>query len=702
MISQSSASDVQVTYRKLASTADAPNTPVYFRARGYVRVNGNYEYTAYSPVFTINSPAVSTIKGLTYEQTQDGYVMKYTGSIKKSAETVYYEYSKSKTFANNYAWSNKNKNVVTTYDSTIYYTQLEPGTTYYVRAYVKSGYYDDNDSMAHYQRSGYTNVITIKPSVAEASVSEDVTASSVQLDLDTKGYGLRTGYEIARKDGKSYKVLAKTTDSIYKDSKLTSDTKYTYRVRAYYFNTKNGKTYYGAPAYVSAVTWGSDLALKAIPASTTSVKLSWKKVSGANGYEIYRRVGTGDVVATGTYSESTGYFEKMQLVKKITNAGTKSYTDKGLDEGASYYYVVRAYREKDGKQYYISEGTGVSLGLTAPGILKETQSTKNGKTKITWSRVVAAKGYLIEKKDKANGTWQKVKDIKKNSTVSYTFPAMTGEDTFVTYRIRAYAGKKYSSATEVTVYRSIAAVSGVKAKASSNGSITVSWKKVPGADYYRVYRTTSSKYYKDGVTGKINMPYSCILLDSYKDVNDYGQSYVTTTKFVDQKISYIDQYGEEIVINQGPASGVKYYYYVVAYKIVDEDYNAAEAAKNDTDLTRFTNISSYGCAKPVSAKAATVKPAAPKIKAVKSSKKKQVTVTLSGQVKGAVKYEIYRSTNSKKGFKLVGTTTKTTYTDKKAASKKTYYYKVRAVKYSDAGTEVYSGYSKASKKVKVK
>lgn len=44
----------------------------------------------------------------------------------------------------------------------------------------------------------------------------------------------------------------------------------------------------------------------------------------------------------------------------------------------------------------------------------------------------------------------------------------------------------------------------------------------------------------------------------------------------------------------------------------------------------------------------------------------------------ANKYTVYRSTSKNKGFKYVGTTKKVTFTDKKAKSGKTYYYKIKA------------------------
>lgn len=77
------------------------------------------------------------------------------------------------------------------------------------------------------------------------------------------------------------------------------------------------------------------------------------------------------------------------------------------------------------------------------------------------------------------------------------------------------------------------------------------------------------------------------------------------------------------------------------------------------------------------------------------SRKKKATINIS-KTFGARKFEIYRSTKKNKGFKKIKTTSSRKYVNKKLKSKKTYYYKVRAVngKYKGSFSKVY--------KVKVK
>lgn len=67
--------------------------------------------------------------------------------------------------------------------------------------------------------------------------------------------------------------------------------------------------------------------------------IKWSKISGANGYEVYRSTSK-----SGTYSK----------VKIVTNGSTTSYTNSNLTKNKVYYYKVRAYRTVSGKKVYSS------------------------------------------------------------------------------------------------------------------------------------------------------------------------------------------------------------------------------------------------------------------------------------------------------------------------------------------------------------
>ena len=71
--------------------------------------------------------------------------------------------------------------------------------------------------------------------------------------------------------------------------------------------------------------------------SSGKITVSWKKVTKASGYQIYRSTSK-----TGTYKK----------IKTIGSGSTISYTNSGLSKGKKYYYKVRSYSKVNGKTVY--------------------------------------------------------------------------------------------------------------------------------------------------------------------------------------------------------------------------------------------------------------------------------------------------------------------------------------------------------------
>lgn len=134
------------------------------------------------------------------------------------------------------------------------------------------------------------------------------------------------------------------------------------------------------------------------------------------------------------------------------------------------------------------------------------------------------------------------------------------------------------------------------------------------------------------------------------------------------------------------------YGYTVHYYSGDMVYYKVRAYKKCVGFNLYSDFSNVVSMKKLSK---------PEIK-VSSYKKKTAVVSLSKSSSGATNYEIYRSTKKNKGFKKVKTIKSGTYnwTNKKLSSKKTYYYKVRAVK-KVGKDKMLSSFSKV-KKIKIK
>lgn len=75
---------------------------------------------------------------------------------------------------------------------------------------------------------------------------------------------------------------------------------------------------------------------KTYTVSNSSAKLIWERASRAQGYEIYRKSGSG----------------KWKRVKTVKSSKTVTYTDKKLKSGKTYQYKIRSYRKAEGKKIY--------------------------------------------------------------------------------------------------------------------------------------------------------------------------------------------------------------------------------------------------------------------------------------------------------------------------------------------------------------
>lgn len=661
---------------------------VYGKPSNVVALNKNDKTTS----------AIGTVSLV--EETDSTYVFTYSGNPRLD-EKIEIIYSTSSTFNDNdveglytsekSAENNKNKKYV------IGKASLRPGRTYYLKMRVVN----DKATTTEGKTSAYSNVVKFTTAIPAVDVSNStVTKNSITIRMGSDSYnGWLSGYEIQKKSSKKWKTKTKSSASTFTDKKLKAFKVYSYRIRPYFYDKDTKKTTFGEWVYYEAMTgWSGNLKLSAKAASKTSVKLSWNKVKGAKGYEIYRLVAS-SASSKVSKGEGNGY-SSYKLIKTV-GSGKKSYTDKKLTKDMSYVYIVKAYKKVGKKKVYIQDSASVNLDFFLTKI--NSYQTANGKVKINWNPVMSSKGYKIEKQDKVTKQWKPFKTIKKAKTSSYTFPAAKDSENGDSYRIYAYNGKRITNYINVDVNPVLGVPSNVKAKVSGK-KITISWKKVSGANYYRVFRSLEPSfeydadkkayYYKSWVeVGRYTPDSSAVKGYRYRTLEEMDVTSVT-----DEELTYIKN-GMTQTMYAGPVSGTKYYYFVVAYKNKPQHGYIEE---ND-EAAYYESAPS----KAASATIKEVKPSKPVLAKV-SSKKKTVSVTIKGSVK-ADGYEIYRSTKKKSGFKSIGEAKgispvyKDKYNKKKNKLKKnkTYYYKVRSYVYNEDGSKVYSAYSTV-KKVKFK
>lgn len=158
------------------------------------------------------------------------------------------------------------------------------------------------------------------------------------------------------------------------------------------------------------------------------VKLTWKKVTGAQKYYIYRST-------------------DGKKWETVTSTKATTYTDTNLKKGITYIYKLRAYSTKANPSKYSSysktKSVLVPLMLGKPSLTVVKSGTKD--LKLIWKRVTNAQKYVIYRYDK--NKWVKIKTVG-SGTLSY-IDKNKKKGTTYKYRIRAYSSKaapnKYSA-----------------------------------------------------------------------------------------------------------------------------------------------------------------------------------------------------------------------------------------------------------------
>ena len=160
------------------------------------------------------------------------------------------------------------------------------------------------------------------------------------IQVSWTGTDYADSYNVYRKTGSGNwkKIASGITGVSYKDTKAVTGTTYCYTVRAVSYT-------WGKAALSNYDRSGVRGKAKLTAVSLTSVKnegkntvkVSWKKVTGANGYRVYRS------------TSKNGEYTSAGFIKK---GSTVTFKDKKVSEGKTYYYKIRAYRIVNGKRVY--------------------------------------------------------------------------------------------------------------------------------------------------------------------------------------------------------------------------------------------------------------------------------------------------------------------------------------------------------------
>ena len=174
-------------------------------------------------------------------------------------------------------------------------------------------------------------------------------------------------------DGKNFNYYDSTTKTSYTNNSTAIGSTYYYKVKA--VAVADGKNLTSDYSVAKSILCKPAAPTVSINRSNGKPKLSWKAVSGATKYWIYRST---DGVNFKYYDSTT----------KL------SYTNSGAASGTKYYYRVKAVAVVNGKNITSANSSTKSLftSLAKPSV---SITTSNGKPKITWKAVTGADKYYI-------------------------------------------------------------------------------------------------------------------------------------------------------------------------------------------------------------------------------------------------------------------------------------------------------------------
>lgn len=184
--------------------------------------------------------------------------------------------------------------------------------------------------------NNYTGTKVISFKIAAVAV-KGLKASSVKynsLKLKWTKQAYADGYQVCDTNSKVVKTVSTNAASI---TGLSAGKTYKYKVRSYVKNADGTRSYGAFSSVISTTTKLRTPAVKVVSTAKGQARISWSKVSGASGYEIY-------------YKKSAS--AKYKKLKTVNNPKIRVCNVRGMKSGDRAYFRVRAFRKNGSKNVY--------------------------------------------------------------------------------------------------------------------------------------------------------------------------------------------------------------------------------------------------------------------------------------------------------------------------------------------------------------
>lgn len=286
--------------------------------------------------------------------------------------------------------------------------------------------------------------------------------SSTGVNISWSSVENTAGYKLYRSEiGGEYEEVADIRgykENSFTDENAKSGTEYKYVIKAY--NAFNE----GDLSEESSIIYLKQPTLTKAGSVYGGIELIWNKSEGADGYTVYRKSGTKEVVV----AEFEGDDSCLFLDESVKNNKKYQYTviaHKGIYRSSFAYKTSKVY-------------------ITAPTL--EKASVGDGYVRVYWEKTGTADKYRIYRKT-ADTDWKYLGSVgKKYSTFKDNTVKNSGK---YIYMVRAIDGEYRSGYDRAGVSaKYVATPKKVTLKNYYSDSIRVKWNAVEKAEKYLVYR----------------------------------------------------------------------------------------------------------------------------------------------------------------------------------------------------------------------
>ena len=396
--------------------------------------------------------------------------------------------------------------------------------------------------------SAYSAVVKRTCDLPRPVVEVSNVASTGKIKISWEKIDGAAKYQLYRATSKNgtYSLLITTTGTSITNTKETNPGEtYYYKVRAVHTNSS------ATSAYSTIVSRTCDCAqpvVKVSSASASAIKISWKSISGADGYTVYRATSQ-----SGTYS-------------KVTTITSTSYTDKNITPGKTYYYKVIANGESSSSNSAASAIVSAKAVPGTPTLKTKATSTKSS-IKISWNAISDVSGYYVYRRASTSDSWTKIATV--TSGTSYTDKSASGRYYYCVAAYNTVNGTKYAGEKSNMIRaRTLAAPTNVTVEPDDYSlENIISWNSVTGATGYQIY-------YQVTEDGDWTLAETVGNVTSYRHTIDHGYYYFYKVRAIykyDGTTSY-GSYGE------GDTGMLHYYFPEISILMSDEDHLSANAA----------------------------------------------------------------------------------------------------------------------------